>query len=268
MDQNIRRSKEKDEKETGFHKLEPHKQQLILNASSPHPFDDQATSPTEFYFDFLAKKSQFKAKEMLQHRFYIDKVSFNPNASFISCLWHCEFFWILAVTPTEISIFYCPETRSINSFELEKERTLAASDKIKQTDIDKLAKQKLTIPSSLMDMVWMTQNLQAVISLCFGPTSHSSILLKNWANHMYQHRITYNSLQSTNPSFFAKVLFSIDTALQIHWRSCCESTDRTSVNDKVLIMDDYQDQILRHSYFQQIPKSIQDKIVDHSDRKN
>jgi hypothetical protein len=85
---------------------------------------------------------------------------------------------------------------------------------------------------------------------------------------MYQHQITNNSLQSTDPSLFAKVLFSIDTALQTHWRSCCEANNHVSVNDKVLIMDNYQDKILRPLYFQQIPKSIQDKIVDPNDLKN
>lgn len=64
-------------------------------------------------------------------------------------------------------------------------------------------------------------------------------------------------------------MFSIDIALQTHWSSCCEATDHISVNDKVLIMDDHhQDQILHHSYFQQISKSIQNKIVDPHDFKN
>jgi hypothetical protein len=70
----------------------------------------------------------------------------------------------------------------------------------------------------------------------------------------------YTSLQTTDSSFFAKVLFAIDSSLQIHWRSCSQALNRASVNDKVLLMQDCQDQILRHNFIQQLPKILIDKI--------
>lgn len=258
----LKSNQDREDKEPGFNRLEPHRKNLILNASAPPPYDQAADSPTEFYTTFLSKKSQFKAKEMLVHRLSIDKVSFNPNTTFVSYLWNSDFFWILPDSPSGISIFFCPESKSLNSYELEKERNLALADKVKHTDLEKLTKQKLTIPTTIMDMVWMTQNMHAILKLCFGPASHSAKFLKSWANHMYDNRIMYTSLQTTDNSFFAKVLFSIDSALQTHWRSCCDSTERVSVNDRVLFAQDHQDLILRHSFIQLIPKSIQDKIPD------
>jgi hypothetical protein len=198
---------------------------MILNASAGPPFDESATQPTEFYSLFLSKKGQMKAKDMLTYRFLIDKISFNPSASFTNCLWSGDFFWILPNSLSGISIFYCPESKSLNAHELEKERNLALADKIKQGDIETLAKQKLFIPTTVMDMVWMMQNLQATNALCFGPTSHSAIFLEDWAQHMYQNKIMYTSLQTSDPSFFTKVLFTIDSALQINWRSCCQTSD-------------------------------------------
>jgi hypothetical protein len=44
---NLKQSKEKDEREPGFNRLELHRKNLILNASAPPPFDTQATQPTE-----------------------------------------------------------------------------------------------------------------------------------------------------------------------------------------------------------------------------
>jgi hypothetical protein len=196
---------------------------------------------------------------MLSHRYLVDKVSFHPSASFVNCLWNGDFFWVLPDSPSGISIFYCPESKSLNANEVEKERALALADKIKQVDIEKLTKQKLHIPSTVMDMVWMTQNFQATLSLCFGPTSHSATFLEDWAHHMYQNRIMYSSLQTSDPYFFTKVLFAIDSALQIHWRSCSQALDRSSVNDKVLLMQECQDQILRHNFIQQLPKILLDK---------
>lgn len=82
---------------------------------------------------------------------------------------------------------------------------------------------------------------------------------------MYENCLMYSSLQAADPTFCAKVLFSIDSALQIHWRSCCNSPDHSSVNDKVLMMQDSQDMILHHNFIQQIPRLISDRISEQKD---
>ena len=219
-------SKIKEDKEPGFKRLESHRKKLILNASAVSPFTEGASNPTEFYSSFLSKRSQFKAKDMLMHQFYSDKIAFNPNASFVTNLWNCEFFWILPDSPSGVSIFYCPESKSSNSYELEKERNLALADKVNTADIDKLTKQKMTIPTQLMDLVWTTQNFHSVISLCFGPKSHSALFLQEWIDHIYGNRLIYSSAQANDPYFFAKILFTMDNALQKHWRSCSSAQDR------------------------------------------
>ncbi len=56
----------------------------------------------------------------------------------------------------------------------------------------------------------MMQNLLVIISLCFGPHSLLITFLKDWADHMYENRLMYSSLQASDPLFFAKVLFAID----------------------------------------------------------
>jgi len=145
-------SREKSDKEPGFSRLEEHRKNLIINASILPPFSSAATSPTEFYTAFLAKKSQFKAKDMMLHKLQSEKNAFNPSSSFINSLWNCEFFWLLPDTPSGISIFFCPETKSSNANEIEKERLLALADKVNISDIEKLSKQKLYIPNTLMDL--------------------------------------------------------------------------------------------------------------------
>ncbi len=62
--------KEKSDKEPGFACLEEHRKNLILNASALPPYKKKASSATEFYIAFLAKKSQFKAKDMLVHQLH------------------------------------------------------------------------------------------------------------------------------------------------------------------------------------------------------
>jgi len=106
--QSLRTQKEREGKEPGFARLESYRKSLILNASAVPPHDSPADIPTEFYNMFLSKKTQFKAKEALAHRLLLDKVSFNPGAAFVTCLWHTEFFWVLPDSPSGISLFFCP----------------------------------------------------------------------------------------------------------------------------------------------------------------
>jgi hypothetical protein len=194
---------------------------------------------------------------MLVHHFHLDKIVFNPNPTFITNLWNCEFFWLLPDSPSGIRIFYCQETKSTNANKLENERYLALADKIKAKDIEKLFKQKMFLPTKITDLVWMTQNFNAVISLCFGPDSHSSMFLRDWTNHIYDNCLIYSSIYASD----AKILFTIDNALQIYWRSSTSATDRLSVNDRVLWMTNIQDLILRLNFNQMLPKSINDKIL-------
>jgi len=202
------------------------------------------------------------------HQLNTERIAFIPSFSFANNLWNCEFFWLLPDSPSGISIFFCPETKTANASDIEKERALALADKVNVSDIEKLAKQKLYLPNSIMDLVWMTQNLHAVLKLCFGPSSHSAVYLKKWADHMYGNRIMYSTLHTADPFFFAKVLYAIDHALQSHWRSCSSNEDRLSVNDRVLFMDEVQETILNFSFARNIPKSIRDKIQAYLDNKD
>jgi hypothetical protein len=262
FDNNITRSnKEKEEKEPGFKRLELHKKNLILNASADPPYDTQAKEPLEFYKNFLQKKTQFKAKEFLVHRLQIDNIAFHPSSTFAASLWNCDFLWLTPDMPSGVSIFFCPEISSLNTHEIEKDQSLALVDKIKQTDIDKISKEKFSLPDSVMDMVWLTQNLHAVVALCFGPSSHSAKFLKDWGNHMYSNRLMYKSLQASDNSFFSQVLFCIDRALQIHWKSCCECSNRESVNDRILFMSEKRDLIIQHNFTYNIPKMLRDKLL-------
>jgi hypothetical protein len=147
------------------------------------------------------------------------------------------------------------------SAELECERNLALADKVNVSDIDKLAKQKISLLTSLMDLVWTVQNFHAVISLCFGKSSHSASFLQDWINYIYDNRFLYTSSQTSDPYFFARIMYTMDNALQHHWRSCSSAPNRSSVNDSVLRMDDIQDAILGLSFNQMLPKTISDKVL-------
>jgi hypothetical protein len=78
---------------------------------------------------------------------------------------------------------------------------------------------------------------------------------------MMRHRQMYKSCHDSDNSFLTQVLFAIDTALQIHWRSCADNEDRSSVNDKILIMDDLQTNIEHHNFSYLLPRTLLEKLI-------
>jgi hypothetical protein len=116
---------------------------MILNASATPPFDEQASEPSDVLLQFMGKKNQFKAKEMLFHRLSIYNTPFHPNTQMVSCLWNADFFWLTPDYPPGVSIFFCPELSTVNSVELEKDRTLALVDKVKHGDLENIVEAKV-----------------------------------------------------------------------------------------------------------------------------
>jgi hypothetical protein len=106
LDQNnLRATAASEKKEPGFKKLEPHRQQFILNASSTHPFESAAESPTPFYIEFLSQKQQFKAKELLCHHLTKNKILFQPSAAFAAHIYSVDWVWSNPNKPSGISVY-------------------------------------------------------------------------------------------------------------------------------------------------------------------
>jgi hypothetical protein len=113
-----------------------------------------------------------------------------------------QFFLVVTRLTFRSKHFLLPRDKILQRDRIGKRKNFALADKVKSADIDKLAKQKIYLPTSIMDLIWMTQNFLAVISLCFGQQSLSATFLKDWADHMYENRLMYSSLQASDPTFF------------------------------------------------------------------
>jgi len=267
MDQNsLRAVEEKEKKDPGFKKLEPHRQQLILNASATHPFDSAAPSPTPFYLEFLAQKQQFKAKELLCHHLAKNKILFQPSAAFVPHLYTVDWVWPNPNKPSGISIFFCPDSASESNENYHSyEKGFVLIEKIEKSDISKLTKQTITLPHGNMNTYLMVTNFKAVIELCFGPESQSALCLRSWCEHIFENRQIYLGWEESDPTFYPKVLYAINKSLQIHWKSCYDNSDRGSGNDTILFMQQIQSDIESQRFFYQLPKLILDKLKPTED---
>jgi hypothetical protein len=145
------------------------------------------------------------------------------------------------------------------------EKGLSLLDKIEKSDINKLTKQTMTLPTGNMNSYLMVKKIKAIIDLCFGEESQSAICLQSWCDHIFDNCQLYMGWEESDPSFYSKVLCAIDKSLQIHWKSCYDCPDRSSVNDKILFMQKIQTDIESQWFFYQLPKAFLDKLKPPED---
>jgi hypothetical protein len=65
--------------------------------------------------DFLSRKTQFKARNILITCLNHDKIYFHPSSAFAAYLYNADWIWEKPDSPTGISVFFCPESSSIFS---------------------------------------------------------------------------------------------------------------------------------------------------------
>jgi len=175
-----------------------------------------------------------------------------------------DFLWQSPDQPSEISLFFCFESSTVES-----DQGYALLEKIDKLDAQKASKQKIKVPSSYIAALWMLKNMRAVFSLLFGEKSQTSKCLSSWITHFEFNRVYYNSLQEADKSFLTQVLFAIDRALQIYWQSCSENEDRRAINTRILQMQDLQNNIKHHNFSFILPKILLNKfLTEPSDSSN
>jgi hypothetical protein len=109
----------------------------------------------------LKKSTIFRAKDTLQQAIKTNKeIVFFPSTAFTSKLYTVDLLWLSPDAPSGISLFYCAE--SLNN---ESDQGYALLDKIDSSDISKVSKQTLEIPTNYSSALWMIKNLQVVLNL-------------------------------------------------------------------------------------------------------
>jgi hypothetical protein len=92
-----------------FHKLPPHRKQLILNAFASSPFTEPADTLTKFYESILAEKSVFKVKQLIDHELSNTNVKrFKVLPALAAPIWIRDLI-SNDLTPSNLSIWFCPK---------------------------------------------------------------------------------------------------------------------------------------------------------------
>jgi hypothetical protein len=154
------RAEHKDEKnECSFHKLLVHRCQTILNASAQPPFLESAENPTSFYESVLAEKLAFRAKQLIDHVLSVSSMKrFKVSPALVASIWIRDLI-TNELTPSNLSIWFCPERTYKNSKESDFKRSLWIMDgKHVCFDIHILSKTSIYVPDGIMDTYFMLFN--------------------------------------------------------------------------------------------------------------
>lgn len=129
------------------------------------------------------------------HHLTLENVLFQPSPAFAANLYSADWVWLIPDKPSGISIFFCPDSSSAPQYITDYEKGLALLEKIEKSDVTKLIKQSITLPPSVINAVFMLQNLKAVIDLCFREESQLAICILSWIGHIMKHRQIYFGCQ-------------------------------------------------------------------------
>mmetsp|Transcript_28324 Transcript_28324/g.40581 ORF Transcript_28324/g.40581 Transcript_28324/m.40581 type:complete len:194 (-) Transcript_28324:423-1004(-) len=77
-----------------------------------------------------------------------------------------------------------------------------------------------------------------------------------------QNKFIYDSLQANKSTFFAKILYSIDAAVQTHLESCMMSDDRIDVDDGCLDFNNDQTAVCCRQFACSLPPTILKKLTN------
>lgn len=159
-----RNSKNKEDKDPRFQRLEFHRKKVVLNASATPPFDSEALSPKQ---NFTYLSSQRKANSRPKICWSTDSKLIRFLSTQTLSLWPtygtANFSGLFLDSPSGVSIFYCQETMSTIAYELEKDRYLALVDRVKATDMKKYQNRKLTD----LQLLWILPGWPKVSRRCY-----------------------------------------------------------------------------------------------------
>ena len=244
-----------EEKAKGFDKLDESVKNLILNASSPAPYDVKAAEPSDFIKQFFKAPNLGRARTTVENFLQNNLCQWCVNQPLITAIYSAHILWDRPEFPSNLSIFFCGDAPlGANSSYVPK--ALGLLDKIDHTDLPKLIKQNIMVPKSIWEAIISLKNYLALIILMFTEESHLAVMIQTWVDHLLDNMRIYEYAHQSDINFIPALLFRIDKHAMLFLRSCQIATDRSKVNDKVLDMEASMQSIEQQNFQQVLPPGL------------
>ena len=268
-------AKQSADKKSGFSKLGPHIQRMILNATERQAGGIITTDATVAYHPCEPVASFANLLEVeginnvschLRHILRMEQSrDISLPASLSSSLHSGFLLWSHLGQPGPFSIFSCFGQLLHDHTEFADDLTLhlksAEGKGLTDRDCARQAQIVHRVPLTLDAMSNQFGNMHALCALLLGANSLLCRAIAKWIRTFSMHQVTYRQLIAADPSFPTKLAYFVDCRIQRFLQSCAQALHYDEVDTALLSFDlpmqSIVDGIFHHD---SVPNSLMSKV--------
>ena len=255
-------------KKKSFDKLHVSMRNMILNASSEDG-TSRPEKPCTHCLEFFLSQTNADAKMCISRAL---RKEFGCNVQISSgvviSLKEGNFLREYVKLPVNFSPFSFPK-RSFKSLNTEKESLLLQlkellGEGLSTADINGALNQEILVPYQVEFLRYNIKNTIGAAAFFF---SENSILVRRLSqvnNHVKANLVIYESCQYNRKSFSTKILYALDTKIQMWLRQCESASYREDVDNSIIDFSGDLNNILMNQFSMDLPESIKEKFESNS----
>jgi hypothetical protein len=214
---------------------------MILNLCSTDE-STPALHPTPDFREFLQQRNIAEATDHLtshlQESYGVDA---DLSGMLSASLYTARLAWDRKDIPSNFTGFLMARMTSNDQADFDSEKSLATSLKHQSgaplTDIEaqKATKSKQKRPHTPDEAMHMIKNMHRICCMIFGKNASLCNRLKQIVDHIRDNHLTYSSISDTDSNFPTKIVYAVDIACQLLFRSAlteskCSDVDWASID--------------------------------------
>jgi hypothetical protein len=259
-------------------KFEPSMLDMFLRLSSTDG-QNPATQPEDFLVKFLTAKGTggTGAAELLRLHNKQLRRNINIPIGCITAMHHGRFLWDHPTIPNNFSPFYTPRQTVLDmgraaSNELMNVQLRAMIGKgIENSDINKITKQFMTVPSTVPDLIRQLQNHNSLQSDFWGKRSMIHLECAKFIKGIEEYDSVYESAHVHDARFLAKVMYYYDLTLYRLYEECLVKEDFCDIRWELSDLQSAHTKVLCGQFFQNLPPTLlpppKEQKQDHDTRR-
>jgi hypothetical protein len=245
-------------------KFEPPVVEMFLRLSSVDG-TSPATQPQEFLVKFLTAKGTggTGAADLLKLHNKRLRRNINMPIGCITAMHHGRFLWDHPTIPNNFSPFFTPRatvldmSRAASSDLMNVQIRALLGKGIENSDISKITKQFLTVPSTVTDLIRQLANHNALQGDFWGAKSMIHQECKKFIDGIEEYDAVYESAHVHDPLFLSKIMYYYDLTLYRLYEECLIKEDFADIRWEMSDLQAAHTKVLCGQFFQNLPPTLQ-----------
>jgi hypothetical protein len=245
-------------------KFEPAVVKMFLRLSSVDGISP-AKEPQAFLVKFLTAKGTGGTGAADMMKLHNKRLCRNINMPIgcITAMHHGRFLWDHPTIPNNFSPFFTPcatvldMNRAASSDLMNVQIRALLGKGIENSDISKITKQFLSVPSTVTDLTRQLANHNALQGDFLGPTSMIYLECKRFIAGIEEYDAVYESAHVHDPLFLSKIMYYYDLTLYRLYEECLIKEAFSDIHWEMSDLQAAHTKVLCGQFFQNLPPALQ-----------